>query len=81
MPDRTIIQRYDHGGARIFIEREDGCRDLVVDIYDDAPAERREAIIQALLGAGIFPRKETAFDDNADPTQANQTKRQGHEGS
>ena len=52
MADQTKINRYDHGGARIFIEREGGGRDLVVDIYE--PAERREQIIAALIGAGII---------------------------
>lgn len=49
--ERTVINRYDHGGARIFIERENGSRDLVVDIYE--PHERREAIIAALIASGI----------------------------
>lgn len=53
MSDTTKINRYDHGGARIFIERERGGRDLIVDIYE--PEERREAIIAALIGAGIIP--------------------------
>lgn len=48
---KTIIRRYDHGGARVYLEDE-GCRDLVVDIYE--PEERREAIIAALIGAGII---------------------------
>lgn len=55
MPDVTKINRYEHGGARIFIERENGSRDLVADLYDDEPAERREAIIKAIIEAKIIP--------------------------
>jgi hypothetical protein len=54
MADRTVIRRYEHGGARVFIMRDNGDRDLVVDIYDDETAERREVIIAALIGAGII---------------------------
>lgn len=53
MADQTKINRYEHGGARIFIEKESGGRDLIVDIYE--PEDRREAIIAALIGAGIIP--------------------------
>lgn len=48
----TKINRYDHGGARIWIERDDGTRDLIADLYE--PAERREQIIAALIGAGVI---------------------------
>jgi hypothetical protein len=51
MSERTIINRHDHGGARIYVERGDH-RDLVVDIYE--PEARREHIIAALIGAGII---------------------------
>ena len=50
---RLKISRYEHGGARLWLENENGHRDLVVDIYE--PKERREAIIAALIGAGIIP--------------------------
>ena len=53
MSDQIKINRYDHGGARVFVERENGSRDLIVDIYE--PEDRREAIITALIGAGIIP--------------------------
>lgn len=48
----TKINRYDHGGGRIFIEYANGTRDLVVDLYE--PEERREAIIAAMIAAGII---------------------------
>lgn len=50
--DETKINRYDHGGARIFLQNGDR-RNLVVDIYE--PEERREAIIAAIIAAGIIP--------------------------
>lgn len=51
----TKINRYDHGGARVWIEKANGGRDLVVDIYIYEPAERREAIIAALVATGVIP--------------------------
>lgn len=53
LPRGLVITRYDHGGGRLFFER-DGKRDLIMDIYDDEPGERREAIITAVLAAGIL---------------------------
>lgn len=55
MADKFIIHRYEHGGARVFIERENGSRDLVIDLYDDPPGERRDSIIKALMAANIIP--------------------------
>lgn len=52
MNEKAKINRYDHGGARIWIEDSDGKRDLVVDIYE--PEERREKIIKALIESGII---------------------------
>lgn len=57
-PGEVKINRYEHGGARIYIKRPDGFLDLVADIYDDENAERRERIITALVDGGlIVPRK------------------------
>ena len=53
MPDETKIVRYDHGGRRIYIERENGSRDLVADLYDDEGGERCDAIVAAIIRAGI----------------------------
>jgi len=53
---KTVIHRYDHGGARVYLENGE-IKDLVVDIYScegDDPAERRERIIAALVRAGII---------------------------
>ena len=47
------INRYEHGGARVMLEDHAGRQDLVVDIYE--PEDRREAIIAALIEAGIIP--------------------------
>lgn len=52
---RLVVCRYEHGGARIYFDRAGGVRDLVADLYDDERAERREAIIGALIAAGILP--------------------------
>jgi hypothetical protein len=30
---KTKINRYDHGDGRVWLEDENGVRDLVVDIY------------------------------------------------
>lgn len=54
LPEGLVINRYEHGGARVYFERE-GRRDLVMDVYDDDPeGGRREAIIAAVLAAGIL---------------------------
>lgn len=55
MADKYVIHHYEHGGARIFIERENGSRDLVVDLYDDPPGQRRDTIIKVLMNAGLIP--------------------------
>jgi hypothetical protein len=57
MADKYTIHRYDHGGGRIFVERDNGSRDLILDLYDDAPGERRDKIIAALQAAEILPPK------------------------
>lgn len=58
MKMKMKINRYDHGGARIWLEDDTGKRDLVVDIYE--PEDRREAIIAAIIGAGIIPADDLA---------------------
>lgn len=60
MPDKTIVCRYRKGGARVYVERADGNRDLVVDIYE--PAERRNRIIQALIDESIIDRDAEIID-------------------
>lgn len=49
-PD-LVINRYEHGGARVYLVRN-GKRDLVMDIY--GTEERREVIIKAVLATGIL---------------------------
>lgn len=51
--DKVVIHKYKHGGGRIFIEKENGGRDLVADLYE--PEERRNAIIDALIVCNILP--------------------------
>lgn len=53
MSDLVKLHRYDHGGGRLFVEKENGGRDLILDIYGDR--ERRDQIIAALVAAGIIP--------------------------
>lgn len=63
MTQRTIINRYDHGGARVYIQGDDGSRDLVADIYGDA--DRREQIIAAMFLNGIIPPLGSRTDGEA----------------
>lgn len=53
MSDLHTLHRYHHGGGRLFIEKENGGRDLILDIYGDG--ERRDQIIAALIAASIIP--------------------------
>jgi hypothetical protein len=54
VPEGLVIYRYEHGGGRVYWERNGG-RDLVMDLYDDDPeGKRRDAIIDAVLRAGIL---------------------------
>lgn len=53
VPKLSIV-RYEHGGARIYLEHPNGSRDLVVDIYDKDNAERRERIIAVLSADGVL---------------------------
>ena len=48
--DRLRVERYEHGGGRVWGEGESGRRDLVLDLY--SPEERRESILAALE---LFP--------------------------
>lgn len=49
---KTYYHKYRHAGGRIYIQHDDGKRDLIVDLY--APAERRDAIVKVLLEAKII---------------------------
>lgn len=53
MSDVVKIHKYAHGGARIFINKENGGRDLIADLYGDA--DRSEKIILALVAACVIP--------------------------
>lgn len=43
------VERYSHGGGRVWREEDGGGRDLLMDLY--APAERRDEIIEKLSEA------------------------------
>lgn len=46
----AIIQRYDHGGGRVFWEGQDGRRRLLLDLYgtDDDTGAIREYVLNKL---------------------------------
>lgn len=50
---KHVLHRYEHGGGRVFTKDDSGSRDLIIDLYGDG--ERRDRIIDALVGAGIIP--------------------------
>lgn len=52
MADQYVIHKYEHGGGRVFIQRDNGSRDLIIDLY-----ERRDEILDALMVAEILPPK------------------------
>lgn len=54
MSDLHTLHRYHHGGGRLFVEKENGGLDLILDLYGDG--ERHDKIIAALVAAGIIPR-------------------------
>ncbi len=41
------IERYEHGGVRLWFERPGGGRDLVADLYE--PEERSAKLIDAIV--------------------------------
>lgn len=43
------IERYPHGGARVWREEDSGLRDLALDIYE--PEERRDEILGLIAAA------------------------------
>lgn len=45
------LNRYEHGGARLYWTDPQGARHLIIDLYDDEKAEMREYIL-GLLGRG-----------------------------
>ncbi|HVZ60646.1 MAG TPA: hypothetical protein VG892_07655 [Terriglobales bacterium] len=53
LPAGLIINRYEHGGARVYWDR-DGKRDLIMDLYDEEPGTRTDAIIELVLKSGIL---------------------------
>lgn len=45
---------YDHGGSRIWMEYEDGSRDLLADTYDGEELAKK---VRATIEAHFFPNK------------------------
>ena len=37
--ETPTVVRYDHGGGRVYLERQDGGRELIFDAYDEANRE------------------------------------------
>lgn len=56
VPEGFYIERWLHGGATVSVERPDGTRQRILDIYDTAPGARREVVIAALIATDALAR-------------------------
>lgn len=69
------ISRYDHGGARVYYEDEQGNRDLIMDIYGEG---HYRDLILGLIG-GVFPETCAILADELRTLHAEIVACDGHE--